>query len=87
LNRDAKITTDPARAVKLYETFLAGCHAKADELDDSTGSFGLVPFCLANRHTIISLGGFGRTDSNLPFACPFRSESLNEQQAAGGFKK
>ena len=25
---------------ELYETFLAGCHAKADELDDSSGSFG-----------------------------------------------
>lgn len=37
---DKLITTDPTRAVKLYETFLAGCHAKADELDDSSGSFG-----------------------------------------------
>ena len=37
---DKLITTDPARAVELYETFLAGCHAKADELDDSSGSFG-----------------------------------------------
>ena len=37
---DQMITTDPARAVELYETFLAGCHAKADELDDSSGSFG-----------------------------------------------
>src|SRR5207253_9145557 len=31
---------EPGRAVGLYETFLAGCHAKADELDDSAGSFG-----------------------------------------------
>ena len=37
---DKLITADPARAVELYETFLAGCHAKADELDDSSGSFG-----------------------------------------------
>jgi hypothetical protein len=37
---DKLITTDPARAVELHETFLAGCHAKADELDDSSGSFG-----------------------------------------------
>lgn len=37
---DKLITTDPTRAVELYETFLAGCHAKADELDDSSGSFG-----------------------------------------------
>ncbi|MDO8540701.1 MAG: hypothetical protein Q7S40_09725 [Opitutaceae bacterium] len=32
--------SDPARAVILYETFLAGCHAKVEELDDSSGSFG-----------------------------------------------
>jgi len=31
---------DPARAVALFETFLAGCYEKADELDDSSGSFG-----------------------------------------------
>lgn len=37
---DQMIPTDPARAVALYETFLAGCHAKTDELDDSSGSFG-----------------------------------------------
>jgi hypothetical protein len=32
--------TDPSRAVGLYETFLAGCYEKAEELDDSSGSFG-----------------------------------------------
>ena len=32
--------TDSARAAGLYETFLAGCHEKAEELDDSSGSFG-----------------------------------------------
>jgi hypothetical protein len=37
---DQLIATDPARAAALYESFLAGCHAKADELDDSSGSFG-----------------------------------------------
>lgn len=31
----------PGRAVALYETFLAGCYEKADELDDSTGNFGM----------------------------------------------
>src|SRR5436309_103062 len=31
----------PARAVALYETFLAGCYEKAEELDDSSGNFGL----------------------------------------------
>lgn len=37
----AKLTvSDPARAVALYETFLAACDAKADEVDDSDGDFG-----------------------------------------------
>ncbi len=31
----------PARAVALYEAFLAGCHEKADEVDDSSGSLGM----------------------------------------------
>ncbi len=31
---------DPARAIILYETFLAGCYEKVEELDDSSGSFG-----------------------------------------------
>ena len=33
-------TTDPIRATALYETFLAGCYEKIEELDDSSGSFG-----------------------------------------------
>jgi hypothetical protein len=37
---DKLVATEPARAVALYEAFLAGCHTKADELDDSSGSFG-----------------------------------------------
>lgn len=38
----AKLTqTAPARAVALYEAFLAGCYEKADEIDDSSGSFGM----------------------------------------------
>jgi len=34
------VISDPARAVTLYETFLAGCNAKAEEVDDSDGEFG-----------------------------------------------
>ena len=34
------VIADPARAVTLYETFLAGCNAKAEEVDDSDGEFG-----------------------------------------------
>ena len=31
---------EPPRAVELYETFLAGCYEKVEQLDDSSGSFG-----------------------------------------------
>lgn len=34
------VASEPARAVVLYETFLAGCHAKAEEIDDSDGELG-----------------------------------------------
>jgi hypothetical protein len=37
---DILLKTDPARAAGLYEIFLAGCREKAEELDDSSGSFG-----------------------------------------------
>jgi tetratricopeptide (TPR) repeat protein len=35
------IESAPDRAIALYETFLAGCYAKAEEVDDSSGSFGM----------------------------------------------
>ena len=34
------LSSDPARAVTLYETFLAACYMKIEELDDASGSFG-----------------------------------------------
>jgi len=34
------IGNDPAQAISLYETFLAACYVKIEELDDSSGSFG-----------------------------------------------
>ncbi len=34
------ISSDPTRATALYETFLAACYLKIEELDDSSGSFG-----------------------------------------------
>ena len=37
---DMLLRTDAVRAAGLYETFLAGCQEKAEELDDSSGSFG-----------------------------------------------
>ena len=35
-----QMNTDPVRAASLYETFIAGCYEKAEEVDDSSGSFG-----------------------------------------------
>ncbi len=35
------VPSAPARAVALYETFLAGGYEKAEELDDSSGNFGM----------------------------------------------
>jgi hypothetical protein len=43
------IPSEPARAAALCESFLAGCHAKAEQLDDSSGYFGIFvkdPICL-----------------------------------------
>jgi tetratricopeptide (TPR) repeat protein len=34
------VTGESARAATLYESFLAGCYEKAEEVDDSSGSFG-----------------------------------------------
>jgi hypothetical protein len=36
------IRKEPARAARLYEIFIAACHEKADEIDDSGGSFGML---------------------------------------------
>ena len=35
------VRTSPERAAGVYETFLAGCYEKAEELDDSSGNFGM----------------------------------------------
>ena len=34
------VAADPARGAVLYETFIAGCTLRAEELDDSDGEFG-----------------------------------------------
>ncbi len=36
------IKKEPERAAHLFETFIAACHEKADEIDDSSGSFGML---------------------------------------------
>lgn len=38
---DDLAASDPTRADALYELVLAGCHHKADQLDDSLGYFGM----------------------------------------------
>lgn len=40
---DKLVTQGEARrAVPLYETFIGACHEKAEEIDDSSGSFGML---------------------------------------------
>ena len=36
------VKNEPERAARLYETFIAACHEKADEIDDSGGNFGML---------------------------------------------
>lgn len=36
------IHKEPKRAARLYELFIAACHEKADEIDDSNGNFGML---------------------------------------------
>ncbi len=36
------IGNEPERAVRLIETFIAACHEKAEEIDDSSGDFGML---------------------------------------------
>jgi len=36
------VKKEPERAAHLYETFIAACHEKADEIDDSSGNFGML---------------------------------------------
>jgi hypothetical protein len=38
---DQLARTDPDRAVRLYDSFLAGCYEKADDIDGSSGKFGM----------------------------------------------
>ena len=38
---DQLVLSDPERAVRIYESFLAGCYGKAEEIDDD-GYFGII---------------------------------------------
>src|SRR3990172_9312100 len=37
---DGLVAEAPERVVELFETFLAGCYQKTEEIDDSSGGFG-----------------------------------------------
>jgi hypothetical protein len=37
---DGLLAKAPERAAELFETFLAGCYQKSEEIDDSSGGFG-----------------------------------------------
>ncbi len=39
---DKIVKKEPERAAHLFETFIAACHEKADEIEDSSGSFGML---------------------------------------------
>ncbi|MFZ5572186.1 MAG: hypothetical protein ACOZF0_17440 [Thermodesulfobacteriota bacterium] len=41
-NLEKTINKEPERAARLFETFIAACHEKADEIDDSGGDFGML---------------------------------------------
>ncbi|MBU4318045.1 MAG: hypothetical protein KKF30_12340 [Proteobacteria bacterium] len=36
------IKNEPERAAHLFETFISACHEKAEEIDDSSGDFGIL---------------------------------------------
>jgi hypothetical protein len=39
---DKIVEKEPERAARLLEIFIAACHEKAEEIDDSSGSFGML---------------------------------------------
>jgi hypothetical protein len=39
---EALVASNPEPTAYLYETFVAACNMKADEIDDSDGKFGLL---------------------------------------------
>jgi hypothetical protein len=55
---------DPERAVGLYETFIAGCYEKADEVDDSSGYLGMFGGSLFARWVIARQAGAEPTTSS-----------------------
>lgn len=56
------VATDPASAVTVYETFVAGCTEKADEVDDSSGEFGSFVVSLVSGWVIARQAAGARPD-------------------------
>jgi hypothetical protein len=61
---------EPVRAATLYETFLTGCYEKAEELHDSSGSFGLfVGDLICAWIKARQASGAGPDETDAPFLC------------------
>ncbi|HXV62725.1 MAG TPA: hypothetical protein VEK15_18645 [Vicinamibacteria bacterium] len=54
---DPLVSSEPEQAANLYEALLAGCYAKTEEIDDSSGSFGVFMQRLCCRWVIARQSG------------------------------
>jgi hypothetical protein len=57
---DGLVAEAPARAADLFETFLAGCYQKSEEIDDSSGAPGGRLVRRRDGRDLASLEGAGR---------------------------
>lgn len=77
-------TKDAARRVKLFETFTAACHEKAEEIDDSSASFG-TPGHFASARRCYERAGLGRDWNKLVAAV--RTAHSRKSGFIGGFER
>jgi hypothetical protein len=69
--RIAEITEfSPERAVGLYETFIAACYEKAEEVDDSSGYFGAFGGSLFSRWVIVRQAASADPADTVPGCSP-----------------
>jgi hypothetical protein len=92
---DRLIMSEPTRAVDLLETFIAGCYEKADEIDDSSGSFGQFVeglFCKwikarqaaeGDPHEIVKQLLNGMSDDNYGFCYEIEKDAVKALNKAG----
>ena len=67
---------DPERAVGLYETFIAACYEKADEVDDSSGYLGMFGGSVFARWVTTTNGSAATASvhaAGSENSCPFSS--------------